>query len=257
MKKNSCNGFENYPCYNGVKHSEFQKALSENREMTAWICNGEQYWQSSIDLEERKIIRITDCFDCPKSIKDQKINNSLKPREKDTQTFENFDGSRLQKPEIINKIKSFPNSEYKNLLLIGKPGVGKTHLANALINQISHEVKNKSNLLTAKALYDLFFESIISDTLMEAKQKIKELHESWYLFIDDLGDERHTEKEVFNSEFKPFIDLFQGRFVITSNLNYSSMIKIYGEKITDRLYQNALIIPVNASNYRLKDFPLK
>lgn len=257
MKREGCKGFEMYPCFNQLEDSDFAKAINEGKELTGWICQHGEYSQLTIMeiLGKRRITLTKGPFECPKLEDERERIQALTPKDEEIKTFNNFDRKRLDKPEIVEKIKGFPNSQYKTLLLIGEPGIGKTHLAAALMNQINSQVKRAVIKVTSTELYNLFFNSITIDTAEEARAKIRKMLESWYIFIDDLGDERHTDKEVFNLEFKPFIDAYKHKFIITSNLNYKSMQEKYGQKITDRLYHNAMIIPVKALNYRLKDLP--
>lgn len=251
MKKQGCKGFEDFPCYNGIEKSEFEKALQEGRELTEWSCNGKEYYQLSVDSKSKFPLIVDGTIrECPKLAEKRKRIQVFSFREKEIMTFENFDSSLLENPEIVEEIKIFPETKFKSLLLIGNVGTGKTHLASALKNQIDSEIKDKVIEVTASDLYDIFFDLNKIDTASEARVKIEEMLYYPFIFIDDLGEEKHTENEIFNQAFKRLIDKYLGRFIITSNLGIDDMEKLYGEKITSRLYHNALVKVVKAGDYR-------
>lgn len=251
MKSKGCKGFEKFPCYNRVEEYEFSKALEEGRELKAWSCNEKEFYQLYVNSKSKfPLIADGTKRECPKLAEKRKRIQVFSFREKELMTFENFDSSLLENPEIVEEIKKFPETKFKRLLLIGNVGTGKTHLASALKNQIDSEIKNKMIEVTASDLYDIFFDLNKIDTVNEARAKIEEMLLYPFIFIDDLGEEKHTENEIFNQAFKRLIDKYHGRFIITSNLGIDDMEKLYGEKITSRLYYNALVKVVKAGDYR-------
>jgi DNA replication protein DnaC len=251
MKNLGCKGFENFPCYNRVEDAEFSKALKDGRPYQAWSCNEKEYYKLFVDSKSKIPLKVDGTNqECPKLAEKRKKFQALSTQKEEIMTFENFDISLLENPEIVEEIKEFPNTKFKRLLLIGNVGVGKTHLASALINQINSLISHKVIKVTAADLYDLFFDSFRIDTANQARAKIEEMLKYWFIFIDDLGEEKHTESEIFNQRFKTLIDKFPGRFIITSNLSYDDMEKLYGEKIASRLYHNVMIRTIKAGDYR-------
>jgi DNA replication protein DnaC len=81
------------------------------------------------------------------------------------------------------------------------------------------------------------------------------MYEYPFIFIDDLGCEKHTEKEIFNYGFKKLLDDYckRGRLIITSNLRFADMEKLYGEKINSRLLYQAMVRMVTGADYRMKN----
>jgi len=251
-------------CLTGIgTRMDFKKALDEKRKIERWFCTGKQYWKSKTDWmknyrgeDKLEIIRLNGEFDCPIWLERQRVSHSLnlKKEVEGEKTFENFDTSCLENSRVVKEIKEFPESSFKKLILIGKTGVGKTHLAKALINKINAKVKNAVKGISASKLYDLFFDSVMVDTLREGAAEIRDLQNHDIIFIDDLGDEKHNDSQVFNRGFKRFLDDYRGRYIITSNLNFQAMQELYGEKITSRLFENAMIKTLKAKDYRMRGF---
>lgn len=167
-------------------------------------------------------------------------------------TFENFDCSQLENPDIIEEIKSFHYSQYKKLLLLGEPGRGKTHLASALMHFLNSQQRHTVTRIDAEDLYDLFFQLAGFNNRNEARNKLESMYEYPFIFIDDLGSEKHTEKKIFNYDFKRLLDNYRGRLIITSNLSFAEMEKLYGEKINSRIFYQAMVRMVKATDYRMK-----
>jgi DNA replication protein DnaC len=242
-----------HPCHDQRKPHEYALAIDEGREIKGWSCNRRHYWK--LEVIDGRLVRVSDELDCPLWLKKQKEKESLINHiAEQEQTFDNFDASRLSQPEILDDIKEFHHSEYKHLILMGKTGTGKTHLAKALLSSLKGKIDKLAFSISAMPLYDLFYDASRNDTARDAVTTLRSIHDYYYLFIDDLGDEKHTEREVFNSGFKRILDEFKGRIIITTNLNLEDMKSLYGEKIVSRLLWRATIKTLEAGDYRVKDF---
>jgi len=118
--------------------------------------------------------------------------------------------------------------------LIGKAGLGKTHLSLALLNFIKSE-GFRSELIDVQKLYKIFRDTNFYESEKEAIDKLDGLKKNHLLIIDDLGLEKQTEKWVFNYGFIELIDTFKGKLIITSNFNVEKLREIYDDKIMSRL----------------------
>ena len=192
-------------------------------------------------------------------------------------TFENFNWNLVKiidhkgKPLDIDKIKKFPVSPHLNLLMLGDTGIGKTHLAEAIYNQYKKKRETDPDIQAlwsgdrrdkmckiAKAIgaYDLYLYALKYATPVDGnidadgRAGMWNLMKSEFLDIDDLGSEKQTEKEVFNTGLKDLLEKHRGKRVVTSNLCLKDLRERYGEKIFSRLMERCIIAIIEGEDYR-------
>jgi len=176
-------------------------------------------------------------------------------------TFENANFTLFDNGEKIKNIyKKIENwcdkiqeTKYKNLLLCGDTGVGKTYIVESICNKL---IKKEMvvNYYTAFALNDLFLK--YRTTFSENKSGIlDDVLNCDVLIIDDLG----TEPNIKNTE-EYFYLLFNERMIknkttiVTTNLNLDQIMLRYGERTFSRLVNktSSLLIKIENSDLRLK-----
>ncbi len=177
-------------------------------------------------------------------------------------TFENVDYSLFDKPEngqkMFEKIshwcETFGTSKYKNLLLTGTTGVGKTYLVESICNKLLSQ--NVSVMfLTAFALNNLFLK--FHTTFDSSKSSILEqVLGCDVLIIDDLGSEpkyKNVTEEYMYLVTNERLSKNQST-IITTNLGLEGVLSRYGERTFSRLCnkQNSIILKIENSDIRLK-----
>jgi len=141
-----------------------------------------------------------------------------------------------------------------NVLFIGGPGVGKTHLAIALALKAC--AARRSVLFTPAAeLFDQLVAAEVSHTLGPLLSQLRRLD---LLVVDELGylpmDGRRA-----NLFFQLVAARYtRGSLVITSNVPFDGWGKLLGDEvlaaaILDRLLHQSEIFAINGPSYRLKD----
>lgn len=141
----------------------------------------------------------------------------------------------------------------QNLVLMGKPGVGKTHLANGLgLKAIEHGYKV---LFThANELIDELQRSRATDTY---HRMLKRLMSYDLLIIDELGFKSFTTKGTDD-----FFEVIRRRYewkstIVTTNRDFQGWDTMLGDSviasaIIDRLVHHGHVIKILGDSYRLK-----
>lgn len=175
-----------------------------------------------------------------------------------------FENSQFDKFEDKDKIKNvytkmqnwcekFETTKYKNVLITGNTGVGKTYLVESICNKMI--AKNVVvNYYTAFALNDLFLKYRTSFNENRAGL-LDGVLECDVLIIDDLGSEPNTKN---NEEY--FYSVFNERLaknkstIITTNLDLEQLLHRYGERTFSRLCNkaNSIMFKIDNSDLRLK-----
>lgn len=158
----------------------------------------------------------------------------------------NFNSHATQMQMIINFLLA---PEERRLILKGDVGRGKTHLAQACKNYCDDH-DERAEIISSRRLYLLYRELEGFDCDYIYEKAMKRIWAAGMFIIDDLGNEKQTDNQVFNQNFIELLDEFEGKIIITTNLSEKDMENIYGTKIVSRLYDNAVIIVLQGKDHR-------
>ena len=145
--------------------------------------------------------------------------------------------------------------EKHNVVLMGKPGVGKTHLANAL--GLEAIKKGYKVLFThANNLIDQLHRSKADGKYQSMLAKINKID---LLIIDELGF-----RKIPQNGMDDFFEIIRGRYelgsiIITTNRSFKDWGSLFGDMvmasaIIDRIVHHATIIRINGNSYRIKNY---
>ena len=141
----------------------------------------------------------------------------------------------------------------ENLLVFGKPGSGKTHILNALAEQLVH--RGRSVLFATCSL--LVQELLAAKRDLKLERFIKRLASVEALIIDDLGYVQQSREEM-EVLFTLLAERYErGSVLLSSNLAFSQWEQIFKDPMTtaaaiDRLVHHSVIIELNIPSYRLE-----
>ena len=212
-------------------------------------------------LEEEKKLRMMQEF---ANKVDKIIKNSKMSKRSLNYKFENFEVNSNNK-KVYQSLRDYSErfvnlKERKGLILTGNNGVGKTHLACSIANEL---IKNGIpiiygtliNLLAElKSTYD-------NDNNISEMEIIKLYEKVDLLVIDDLGKEKPSEWgleklfTIINSRYENNLPV-----IITTNYDQNSLINrlsINGEietvnSIISRLYEMCYLVKINDIDHRIK-----
>lgn len=168
-------------------------------------------------------------------------------------TFESFldrNGSETAYKVAVKYVKTFKEWNGESLMLWGEPGNGKTHLAAAIVNELS----KKGYIVVFQSVPELLQRirsTFNSENKEDETQIMRALLECDLLILDDIGAEKTTEwveEKLFN--------IIDGRYrkelptLYTSNLEPKELKNQVGKRSYDRMVETSLTVKNEAASYR-------
>lgn len=181
------------------------------------------------------------------------LRESQLPLEK---SLEAFDARRLP-AKAIRQMRTLLDGGFldraENALVFGNPGSGKTHLLQA----VGQELIRKGRRIFFTSCEMLVQELLIAKRDLRLSKLIKKYARYEGIIIDDLGYIRQTREEM-EVVFTLLAERYErGSVLLTSNLPFSKWEGIFKDPMTtaaaiDRLVHHSVIIELNIPSYRLE-----
>ncbi len=149
-------------------------------------------------------------------------------------------------------------TEKENIIFMGNPGVGKTHLANAL----GLEALKKGYKVKMLCMSDMLSMLTASRGDGTYNKVLKELVSIDLLIIDEIGFKKVPQDAV--DEFFEIVKRRHenGSIIITTNRSFEDWANVFGDQvlasaIIDRLVHHCHIIKIIGPSYRMKGMKAK
>jgi len=220
-------------CYEEVARQAERESLSYERYLHELVRR---------ECEERQENRIV-----------KMLRESQLPLEK---SLEAFDTKRLP-AKATRQMRSLLDGTFlekaENVLVFGNPGSGKTHLLEAVGQELVRQ-GHRMLFITCEMLAQ---ELLIAKRDLKLSRLLKRYSRYEGMIIDDLGYIRQSREEM-EVVFTLLAERYErGSVLLTSNLPFSKWEGIFKDPMTtaaaiDRLVHHSIIVELNIPSYRLE-----
>ena len=183
----------------------------------------------------------------------RRIREAGFPAEKDLSTFEFSAVPKLNKKRILDLSKCAFLEKRENVVFVGPPGVGKTHLCTALAREACRRGK-RVKFFTASGLATAYAEARDERSVQRLEYHLRNRH---LIVIDELGFVplgQGAAENLFH-----FISMCYERtsVMLTTNLPFSEWPSIFGDEriagaLLDRLTHRVHVVEIEGDSYRLR-----
>lgn len=200
------------------------------------ICAEETIQRSQMDYERGLQQRLLE----------QKIKNSGLNKRYLQCGFKNYMITHKAQKNVVELCQHFAQqitlNEKPNLLLVGSPGTGKTHLSASIIRNILHHSQYSARYYTSAEIAQKMMDTW-SDSALSERELLNHFSSFDLLAIDEYGlHDRHEKRmEMVHKVLYTRYDNMKPTILI-SNFSLTMMEKDLGSRLWSRLHENGLVV---------------
>ena len=186
---------------------------------------------------------------------ERRIKESKLPERKTLADFDFDFQTGIDKKQIM-ELSNLGFIERKQwLILAGSSGVGKSHIAKALLLMCCKQLY-RCRYTTASEMLRILLSGLADDTV---DKKLKMYIRPQVLLIDEIGFDRLEQESARNASL--FFKVIEGRYcknstILTTNIDFKALGDYLGDPVitaslVDRMVHHAIIINIEGPSYRI------
>jgi DNA replication protein DnaC len=181
----------------------------------------------------------------------EKLGSAAVPKRFEGKRFADYQCDTPEKTAALEKCMAYADNfkdnfqAGRNLILIGSPGTGKTHLGTSIANRLNHNTGHTAAYRTIGGVLQAIKETFNGDGRESEGSIIAGLTSVDLLVLDEIGATREMPSDF---ELSTIFAIINGRYeqqlptVIISNLSAEALTQAMGDRCVDRLREGSPVV---------------